>query len=92
MRSLPAILVGVGLFLTGIALGALYHNEHVLHARELELRTGGKASVDADDLLDADYMARFALALVAGSAGVALTGAGVVLIAGRLVDRRHPSP
>lgn len=89
MRSLPAVLVGIGLFLTGIALGTLYHNEHILRARELERRVEGVGSVHFDSLIDPGYMTRWTIALATGSTGAALTGVGVMLIIVRIVDQRQ---
>lgn len=90
MRNAPAVLVGIGLFLTGIALGTLYHNEHILRARELERRVEGVGSVHFDSLIDPGYMTRWTIALATGSTGAALTGVGIMLIIVRIVDRHQP--
>ena len=78
-RTLAAVFVGLGVMFVGIALGLLY-----LDVRELEIRVA-QAELDGGDSDDAGVLAMIGhtdnvlAALVVGSLGAGLTGAGCVL-------------
>ena len=83
-----ARLVGVGLFLTGIALGVLYYEYRLFHAENLRLEAAGMsprevAAMRDDDLPDLVSLSRFLLAMSTGSIGVGMTGYGFVLVLSR---------
>jgi len=83
-----ARLVGVGLFLTGIALGVLYYEYRLFHAENLRLEAAGMsprevAAIRDDDLPELVSISRFLLAMTTGSVGVGMTGYGCVVVLSR---------
>lgn len=78
-RTLAVVFIGLGLLSVGVALGLLY-----LDVRELEIRVA-QAELDGGDSDDAGVLAMIGhtgnvlAALVFGSLGAGLTGAGCVL-------------
>ncbi len=75
-----AIIVALGLALTGVALGLLYMDTREWQATVLRERLNGHPIVDSDDLPGGHNMPRRVGALVCGSVGVGLTGFGAVLL------------
>lgn len=80
----PARAIGVGLFLTGIALGLLYYNSVEFWATELELKSEKNHAIQAISIMDLWFHVRFLAALSFGSLGVALSGWGAAVLVARL--------
>lgn len=82
-----ALLVGVGLILVGVALGIIWMDYRQRDAAWMKLEAmGHQPDAEAIDrvLAERHSESRLKDALIAGSLGAGMAGAGVMLIVGRM--------